>query len=99
MGSYQYVVGDTSLEVALKNERDNRDVKLVKSTESNQNRLVDGDDEGKKINIGTKTDSYSVSKIWLWSKKGKFASSSNAEMDYPSCLETELPWMGETQGK
>ncbi|PSS35201.1 RING-H2 finger protein [Actinidia chinensis var. chinensis] len=76
MGSYQYVVGDMSLRVALRNDRDSRDVKGI---ENNRKATVDGDMEGKKIGIGSKTDSYSVSKIWLWSKKGKFASSSESQ--------------------
>lgn len=75
LGSYQYVVGDTSLRVALRNDRNGRDLKLVNGRECNISPLVDADVEGKKISIGSKTDSYSVSKIWLWSKKGKFGSS------------------------
>ncbi|XP_019185211.1 PREDICTED: RING-H2 finger protein ATL46 [Ipomoea nil] len=73
MGSYQYVVGDTKLRVALNNLGNGRDVeKLVKPRDNNQD-TVDG--EGKRLSIGTKTDSFSISKIWLWSKKGKFGSS------------------------
>ncbi|XP_059644964.1 RING-H2 finger protein ATL46-like [Cornus florida] len=93
MGSYQYVVGGTNLRVAL----NIGDVNLVKGAGHNENPLVDGDAEGKKINIGSKTDSYSVSKIWLWSKKGKFASSSNNQMNNLS-LDADLPWMAKTQG-
>ncbi|CAL5370568.1 unnamed protein product [Camellia sinensis] len=80
MGSYQYVVGDTNLRVPLSIDREGRDVKRVKGIEYNNNPTIEGDDvEGKKISIGSKTDSYSVSKIWLWSKKGKFASSSETQ--------------------
>ncbi|XAR51844.1 hypothetical protein NMG60_11006603 [Bertholletia excelsa] len=78
MGSYQYVVGNTNLRVALTHDGDGRDVKLVKGTELNSNTTIE-DMEGKKISIGSKTDSYSVSKIWLWSNKGKFASSSETQ--------------------
>ncbi|KAL6990319.1 RING-H2 finger protein atl46, partial [Sarracenia purpurea var. burkii] len=79
MGSYEYVVGDTSLRVALGKDRDGCDVKLPKGVEYKSKTTIDGDVEGKKISIGSKTDSYSVSKIWLWSKKGKFASSSETQ--------------------
>ncbi|KAI8032868.1 RING-H2 finger protein ATL46 [Camellia lanceoleosa] len=81
MGSYQYVVGETNLKVALSHDRNGDDMKIVDGIEQNGNGkpIVDGDMEGKKISIGSKTDSYSVSKIWLWSKKGKFASSSETQ--------------------
>lgn len=100
MGSYQYLVGDTRLRVALNREKDEHDENgnLAKGVESGGDCVIDGDVEGKKISIGTKTDSYSVSKIWLWSKKGKFASSSDTYLNNPSPFNTELPWMGRTQG-
>lgn len=78
MGSYQYVVGDTTLKVALIGDRIRSDMKLEKGLKLNSDPTNNGDTEGKKLTIGSKTDSYSVSKIWLWSKKGKFASSSDA---------------------
>ncbi|CAH9088077.1 unnamed protein product [Cuscuta epithymum] len=53
MGSYQYVVGDTNLRVALTSQRN------VKSRR-------DAERDGRRIGIGAKTDSYSMSKIWLW---------------------------------
>ncbi|KAA8548073.1 hypothetical protein F0562_004666 [Nyssa sinensis] len=75
MGSYEYVVGDTNLRVALSCDRDGNDLTLVKGREHNGNPAPDGDGdvEGKKISIGSRTESYSVSKIWLWSKKGSLA--------------------------
>lgn len=81
LGSYQYVVGDANLRVALSQDRSRRGPKLVKETDQSVT-------DGKKISIGTKTDSYSVSKIWLWSKKGKFANSPNFDS----------PWMHTSQG-
>lgn len=93
MGSYQYVVDDITLEVALNNERDGRVLEL-----HSENFLVDGDDKGKKISIGTKIDSYSTSKIWLWSKKGKFASSSETQVNYSLSSDAELPWINRPQG-
>ncbi|KAL3833176.1 hypothetical protein ACJIZ3_007912 [Penstemon smallii] len=89
MGSYQYVVGDANLRVALSGN-------IVKGTEETRNDLVNEGIEGKKISIGTKTDSYSVSKIWLWSKKGKFASSSNDRMENQSPPNLDLSWMHRT---
>ncbi|KAI3722311.1 hypothetical protein L2E82_33344 [Cichorium intybus] len=91
MGSYEYVVADTSLKL----KRDGEDAKLVKVDEK---LTISDETEGKKINIGAKTDSYSVSKIWLWSKKGKFASSSENQMHNPSSVDMELPWKGRIQG-
>ncbi|CAI9752657.1 unnamed protein product [Fraxinus pennsylvanica] len=100
MGSYQYVVGDANLRVAASShDRTGRSLKLVVGTDRASNLSPDGREEnGKKISIGTKTDSYSVSKIWLWSKKGKFASSSDAQIDNPSSLNMDLPWMHRTEG-
>lgn len=97
MGSYQYVVGDANLRVALSHDRSNRDTTLAKGTEQ-ACKPADDATEGKKICIGTKTDSYSVSKIWLWSKKGKFASSSEAQMGNPSSPNLDLTWMHRTEG-
>lgn len=100
MGSYQYVVGDANLRVAaLSHDRTGRNLKLVGGTERASNLSPNGrEEDGKKISIGTKTDSYSVSKIWLWSKKGKFASSSDAQTDNPSSFNLDLPWMHRTEG-
>lgn len=103
MGSYQYVVGDANLRVvALSQDRDGRDKKLVKGTEQSCDASADDNNnnytEGKRIGIGTKTDSYSVSKIWLWSKKGKFVDSSDARLENQSHAHLDLPWMHRTEG-
>lgn len=59
MGSYEYVVKDANLMVsALRHDP---------SEVGNNSNVFDDDGEGKKISFGGKTDSYSVSKIWLWS--------------------------------
>lgn len=60
MGSYQYVFCDSNLEVVLS-----------QSCGDDEN----GNVEGKRIGSRTKGESFSVSKIWLWSKKSKFPSS------------------------
>ncbi|OMP06659.1 Zinc finger, RING-type [Corchorus capsularis] len=98
MGSYQYVLGESDLRVTLSNDqRGARDVKLSKGLEQNGNSSVDNDVEGKKISSVSKGESYSVSKIWLWSKKGKFSSSSDTQNSMPSSLNTDLPWLQKTQ--
>ncbi|KAI3500849.1 hypothetical protein L1887_36675 [Cichorium endivia] len=96
MGSYEYVVGDTNLRVPLTNQKEFQ--KLVKGVERIGDNRIDEDIEGKKINIGAKTDSLSVSKIWLWSKKRKFASSWENQMHNPSSVDMELPRFGRMQG-
>nr|XP_043634583.1 RING-H2 finger protein ATL46-like [Erigeron canadensis] len=98
MGSYEYVVGDMSLKLALNHKKESKDRKndhkIVEGEEGEGNSKVNDDTEGKKISISAKTDSYSVSKIWLWSKKGKLANSSENQMHNPSSVDMELPWMG-----
>lgn len=94
MGTYQYVVDDSILQVALS------DSIGVGDTDggSNENHVNErgylakfsdtGDVEGKKISGHTKGESFSVSKIWLWSKKSRFPSSSNNRMDLlPSLMQ------------
>ncbi|XP_019161516.1 PREDICTED: RING-H2 finger protein ATL46-like [Ipomoea nil] len=97
MGSYRYVVGDTNLRVALplNCQRNGDNIKVVKSRDQEPCCSLDeADGEGKRLSIGTKTDSFSVSKIWLWSKKGKFASSSNNSLlENPPAIDVDLPWM------
>lgn len=57
MGSYRYVVRDLNLQVVLSHGDDV---------------LENGNVEGKRIGDSTKGESFSVSKIWLWSKKTSF---------------------------
>ncbi|XP_022151161.1 RING-H2 finger protein ATL47 [Momordica charantia] len=74
MGSYQYIVADSDLQVALRtsNRTGGRSMRFVRARDSQTgNSLIDDDAEGKKINIGSKNESFSVSKIWLWSKKAR----------------------------
>ncbi|KAB2011567.1 hypothetical protein ES319_D09G029500v1 [Gossypium barbadense] len=66
MGSYQYVLGASDLRVTLSyDKRHGCDFKPSV--------------EGKKISSASKGESFSVSKIWLWSKKGKLSTSSSDE--------------------
>lgn len=100
LGSYQYVVGDARLRVALSQERAQNRARLVRGAEQGVSAApADENTDGKKISIGTKTDSYSVSKIWLWSKKGKFASSSGAHLESSSPPNLDLSWMRRTEGE
>ncbi|CAB4311232.1 unnamed protein product [Prunus armeniaca] len=84
MGTYQYVVGDSNLQVALSHDYGgDSDAKLVKERVHNGNFTVNGNLEGKKISGRHKGESFSVSKIWLWSSKNRFPGSSNAHTGVP----------------
>ncbi|KAJ8569821.1 hypothetical protein K7X08_006398 [Anisodus acutangulus] len=92
MGSFQYVVADSELQVALcpNSAKDHgidgggqlREIVKGKSGH-NGNPANDGDNYGKKINFGNRVESFSVSKTWLWSKKDKFHNSAD---------NVSLPW-------
>ncbi|XP_073279247.1 RING-H2 finger protein ATL46-like [Primulina huaijiensis] len=85
MGSFQYVVADSELQVALSQREHgaegSSDVRLVKWRVGHSGNFTAHGDAtatggGKKITCGTKGESFSVSKIWQWSKKSnKFPSS------------------------
>ncbi|KAG6600125.1 RING-H2 finger protein ATL46-like [Cucurbita moschata] len=64
MGSYQYIVADSELQVALSTSN-------LRDSQTGNCSVDDDNAEGKKIKIGSKNESFSVSKIWLWSKKGR----------------------------
>lgn len=100
MGSFQYVVGDSELQVALC--PGGRDVRVrpnppsapVKGKVGQLGNFTGGvdavaDADGKRINYGAKGESFSVSKIWLWSKKGKFPGSTPTH--YPNSINVHLP--------
>ncbi|CAI0559285.1 unnamed protein product [Linum tenue] len=82
MGSYQYVLANSDLRVPLSHD-DGQSLGVKES-------------KGKKITSVSKGESYSVSKIWLWSKKGM---STDVNMGMPSSLSDDLPWMKKTQEK
>lgn len=96
MGSYQYVVADLEVQVALRPKRSggNGDsMRIVKGrVGQNGNSNNDSDSEGKKI--GGKGESFSVSKIWLWPKKGNFPTSAETQMATSSSATVGLPWSG-----
>ncbi|KAI3452762.1 hypothetical protein Pfo_009425 [Paulownia fortunei] len=102
MGSFQYVVADSDLQVALRpSSRDREhgvegsDVRPVKGRGgqignfTTEGDAAAADADGKKINNGAKGESFSVSKIWLWSKKGKFPSSTATH--YSNAINASLP--------
>ncbi|XP_068637738.1 RING-H2 finger protein ATL46-like [Aristolochia californica] len=95
MDSYQYVLGDSHLQVAPRQDTDER----LHSRRSaiNANTSLEGDMEGKKLSVGKKGESFSVSKIWLWSKKGKFASSSDNDSGILSDPHQIPVWITRTQ--
>lgn len=97
MGSYQYVLGNSDLRITLSHDREGRQAQFLKGTENLERLSVEGDIEGKKITSVCKGESFSVSKIWQWSQKGKFSVSSDTQMSMPSSLITDLPWMRETR--
>lgn len=92
MGSCQYVVDGSDLQVALcpsrRGERGNGDERERWGHTSNFTSC--GDADGKRINNGAKGESFSVSKIWLWSKKGKFPSSTPTA-HYSSAFNLSIP--------
>ncbi|XVF09247.1 hypothetical protein REPUB_Repub07fG0075700 [Reevesia pubescens] len=92
MGAYQYVVGD-SLQVTL--SPGVRDEKLKEGKRSEDGSSPIGEDEEKRIRR-TKGESFSVSKIWLWSKKSRFPpSSSDSHSDLS--IKASLPRKDRTQ--
>lgn len=98
MGSYQYVVAESELQVTLGPSRGgSASVRFGKGRSAqNENSSNDGDVEGKKINFRSKGESFSVSKIWQWSKKSKFPSSSETHMG-SSAGTVGLPRTNDTQ--
>lgn len=94
MGSYQYVEADSNLQVTLCPYRGSN----IKGRHGlNRNSPIDREAmEGKRINIVSKNESFSVSKIWLWSKKGNFHGSSNTSLD-AATGDMNLPWTNRAQ--
>lgn len=74
MGTYEYVLG-SEVQIALSNNGRNR----YENQNQNQNQGFCNNQEkdGKKISARTRGESYSVSKIWLWSKKDSCSSVTN----------------------
>ncbi|KAI3976299.1 hypothetical protein MKX01_021841 [Papaver californicum] len=82
MGSLLYVVGNTNVQVALANDKDgNGDSNVEKGMGVERQKgysiFKNRDIEGNKLNNRSKGESFSVSKIWLWSRKDSKLSSSS----------------------
>ncbi|CAI0379690.1 unnamed protein product [Linum tenue] len=98
MGSYQYVVADLELQVTLSPSNNNDNSSSSSSRRGATKNMVkgrngqietnpccvDGDADGKRINSRSKGESFSVSKIWQWSRKGKLPSSCETQMNISS---------------
>ncbi|CAI0627485.1 unnamed protein product [Linum tenue] len=97
MGSYQYVVADLELQVTLSPSNNNDNSSSSSRSGATKNMVkgrngqietnpccVDGDADGKRINSRSKGESFSVSKIWQWSRKGKLPSSCETQMSISS---------------
>ncbi|GMH01628.1 hypothetical protein Nepgr_003467 [Nepenthes gracilis] len=90
MGSYKYVVADSELQVVLRPNRA-APANLKEGSGQNGNSLNHRASDDRRIKIGGKNESFSVSKIWLWSKKDEFLSTSNTHIDLTS-VDMSLPW-------
>lgn len=75
MGSYQYVVPDSNLQVVLSQDEKRRG----NISDVSENGNVDG----KRIRNIKEGESFSVSKIWLWSKKSKYPTFSSSNAAFP----------------
>lgn len=88
MGSFQYVVDGSDLQVALCPKSRDRDGRGQIGDFTREGDCEDSE-ENKISNVGGKGESFSVSKIWQWSKKGKYQDSSCA--DYSKSVGLCLP--------
>lgn len=104
MGSYQYVVCDMELQVASSPNcgdggggGSGSSLGITKRSggrEGNSNSDADTG-EGKRISIGNRGESFSVSKIWLWSKKTRIPSPESHIGSAP--LASGSQWIGRSQ--
>ncbi|KAD1859321.1 hypothetical protein R6Q59_011917 [Mikania micrantha] len=83
MGSYEYVVANSDLQVAFSSDKGSDLIIDKDKIKRNDSPIVESRN-GKEISNGSKDESFSVSKIWLWSKKGhhKFQDSSTPIWSY-----------------
>lgn len=99
MGSFQYVVADSDLRVTfrpnIRGDGGNGSMRQLKVRAAHN----DADFDGKKLNIARKGESFSVSKVWLWSKKdNKLPTSSVAHIGNSSTVTANFPGMNRTRG-
>ncbi|KAL3512904.1 hypothetical protein ACH5RR_025621 [Cinchona calisaya] len=99
MGTFQYIVG-SELQVTFLSEANNENggnVKLIRGRFDQGNFAPNNAErEGKKISARTRGDSYSVSKIWLWSRKESSESFSDTNANVTS-VNVGMPIIGGTQ--
>ncbi|KAL6559420.1 hypothetical protein OROGR_004537 [Orobanche gracilis] len=84
MGAFQYIVEDRDLQVALSSNKGGgakakAQCTIEGCTNNNNNTKMEG---MKRINSRSRGESFSISKIWLWSKKGKFPGFSDANRSF-----------------
>lgn len=89
MGSFQYVVGNSELQVAFCPSSKDRPLKV--GSGQNWNSSTEDDFDAKKVDNRSKGESFSVSKIWLWPRKDKFSNSADSHM-VSSSPNISLPW-------
>ncbi|CAN1151271.1 RING-H2 finger protein ATL46 [Linum perenne] len=96
MGSYQYVVADLEFQVALSPNCSNSSNRRGVVKGRNGETLNSCDVDGKRIDSRSKGESFSVSKIWQWSRKGNLpaAGSSQTQMGISSSVPVtvDFPW-------
>lgn len=105
MGSYQYIVTDSILQVALCPRRLHTvgtdaapefEIPKGRCGQTGNFTTTIGDAEARKITAGCKNESLSISKIWLWSKKGELQHSSNTDFSGIP-VDMSLPWTNRNQ--
>ncbi|KAL6606132.1 hypothetical protein ACP70R_041785 [Stipagrostis hirtigluma subsp. patula] len=102
MGSYQYVLAEASLQVSVhrRNGDGNRRAAVrLRTAGANPagNDASAAAAEGKKIGVGSKGDSFSVSKIWQWPRNGKGKLPVLASDDSPA-MNGRSPWPRRSPG-
>ncbi|KMZ69036.1 E3 ubiquitin-protein ligase, ATL family [Zostera marina] len=100
MGSYQYVVGDSVLQVALQKGKRGDEKPSGGGSSSRKDPLPSLHAEGllgKRLSVVGKGESFSVSKIWQWSStnnsKGKFPIVSADTSSLDGDGRRSLPWI------
>lgn len=100
MGSFQYVVANSELRVEWRGQAPGGfgagggggKMKVGGGGGGGQNGNFSngGDRDGKRIGIRSKGESFSVSKIWMWSKKDKFLTSADSH-HFPTSAHVNFP--------
>ncbi|XVF12118.1 hypothetical protein REPUB_Repub08aG0086800 [Reevesia pubescens] len=94
MGAYQYVVCD-SLQVTLSPSVIDEKLIMEGKRDDHGSSSIGGTGDVEEKRIRSRGESFSVSKIWLWSKKNRFPASSDSQAD--ASLNVSLPRNDRTQ--